>query len=75
MLCLQGQIHAGADVDGSKQGCPRVTAPTWASEIFIQKPDVVERYYEDSAGHNTVYGKLHCKLESSATIPVRSTTQ
>lgn len=44
-----GQIHAGADTAGSKQGCPNVTGLRWSAELIRQAQHLLEPYYPDGS--------------------------
>lgn len=57
-VSLQGQIHQGADTDGEKQGCPRLTAPKRSAELFLQSERLARQYYPDDNNPNNA---LRCE--------------
>lgn len=57
-VSLQGQIHQGADTDGEKQGCPRLTAPKRSAELFLQSERLARQYYPDDSNPNNA---LRCE--------------
>lgn len=56
VCCVQGQVHAGADVAGREHGCEGALGVR-TCELFFQAEQVVDALHDDDNPHNAVYGR------------------